>query len=159
MKEYEVTKDMVKEAVLMSKDMGTLNGSLLEGQGNTWGFLGEIIASKALAAEHKNTYDYDLVTPLGHTVDVKTQRVSSIPRSQFHCNVNEHSIKQRCDYYAFVRVHSDLTTAWYLGKIGKQQFLDTATYREKGSATTNFIFKFNCYYITIDQLEDSTLDE
>ena len=159
MKEYEVTKDMIKEAVLMSKDMGTLNGSLLQGQGNTWGFLGEIIASKALAAEHKNTYDYDLITPLGHTVDVKTQRVSSIPRSQFHCNVNEHSIKQKCDYYAFVRVHSDLTIAWYLGKIGKQQFLDTATYREKGSATTNFIFKFNCYSITIDQLEDSTLDE
>ena len=159
MKEYEVTKDMIKEAVLMSKDMGTLNGSLLQGQGNTWGFLGEIIASKALAAEHKNTYDYDLVPPLGHTVDVKTQRVSSIPRSQFHCNVNEHSIKQKCDYYAFVRVHSDLTTAWYLGKIGKQQFLEKATYREKGSATTNFIFKFNCYSITIDQLEDSTLDE
>ena len=71
MKEYEITKDMIKEAVAMSKDMGTLNGSLLEGQGNTWGFLGEIIAAKALAAEHKNTYDYDLITPLGHTVDVK----------------------------------------------------------------------------------------
>jgi len=159
MKEYEVTKDMIKEAVLMSKDMGTLKGSLLQGQGNTWGFLGEIIAAKALHAEHKNTYDYDLVTPLGLKVDVKTQRVSSIPRSQFHCNVNEHSIKQKCDYYAFVRVHSDLTTAWYLGKIGKQQFMKKATYREKGSATTNFIFKFNCYSITIDQLEDYTLDE
>jgi len=159
MKEYEVTKDMIKEAVLMSKDMGTLKGSLLQGQGNTWGFLGELIAAKALHAEHKNTYDYDLITPLGLKVDVKTQRVSSIPRSQFHCNVNEHSIKQKCDYYAFVRVHSDLTTAWYLGKIGKQQFLKQATYREKGSATTNFIFKFNCYSITIDQLEDSTLDE
>jgi len=159
MKEYEVTKDMIKEAVLMSKDMGTLKGSLLQGQGNTWGFLGELIAAKALHAEHKNTYDYDLITPLGLKVDVKTQRVSSIPRSQFHCNVNEHSIKQKCDYYAFVRVHSDLTTAWYLGKIGKQQFLKQATYREKGSATTNFIFKFNCYSITIDQLEDYTLDE
>ena len=123
MKEYEITKDMIKEAVLMSKDMGTLNGSLLEGQGNTWGFLGEIIAAKALAAEHKNTYDYDLITPLGHTVDVKTQRVSSIPRSQFHCNVNEHSIKQKCDYFAFVRIHSDLETAWYLGKIKKEDLV------------------------------------
>ena len=159
MKEYEITKDMIKEAVVMSKDMGTLNGSLLEGQGNTWGFLGEIIAAKALAAEHKNTYDYDLITPLGHTVDVKTQRVSSIPRPQFHCNVNEHSIKQKCDYYAFVRLHSDLTTAWYLGKMGKPQFMQQAMYREKGSATTNFIFKFNCYSITIDELDSLTLDD
>ena len=154
MKEYEITKDMIKEAVVMSKDMGTLNGSLLEGQGNTWGFLGEIIAAKALAAEHKNTYDYDLITPLGHTVDVKTQRVSSIPRPQFHCNVNEHSIKQKCDYYAFVRVHSDLEVAWYLGKMKKENFLDKSTYRKKGSATTNFILKFNCYSITIEELEN-----
>ena len=159
MKEYEVTKDMIKEAVVMSRDMGTLKGSLLQGQGNTWGFLGELVAAKALSAEHKNTYDYDLITPLGRTIDVKTQRVSSIPRPEFHCNVNEHSIKQNCDYYAFVRVHSDLTTAWYLGKIGKKEFMKRATYREKGSATTNFIFKFNCYSITIDQLDDSTLDE
>ena len=41
MKEYEITQDMIVESVRMSKDMGVLNGSLLNGQGNAWGFLGE----------------------------------------------------------------------------------------------------------------------
>ena len=159
MKEYEITQDMIAESVRMSKDMGVLNGSLLNGKGNAWGFLGEIVAAKELNAEHKNTYDYDLVMADGSTIDVKTQRVSSVPRPQFQCNVNEPSIKQKCDYYAFVRIHSDLTTAWYLGKMGKPQFMQQAMYREKGSATTNFIFKFNCYSITIDELDSLTLDD
>jgi len=154
MKEYEITQDMIAESVRMSKDMGVLNGSLLNGQGNAWGFLGEIVAAKELNAEHKNTYDYDLVMADGSTIDVKTQRVSSVPRPQFQCNVNEPSIKQKCDYYAFVRVHSDLEVAWYLGKMKKEDFLDKSTYRKKGSATTNFIFKFNCYSITIEELEN-----
>lgn len=154
MTEYEITKEMIKDAVTKSKEMGQLSGSLLNGEGNSWGFLGEAVAAKALNAEQKNTYDYDLMLPDNTTVDVKTQRVSSIPRPQFHCNVNEPSIKQLCDYYAFVRVHSDLKTAWYLGKIKKEDFLKKATYRKKGSATTNFIFKFNCYSILIEELEE-----
>ena len=154
MQQYEITKDMIKNSVLKSNEMGELSGSLLEGKGNAWGFLGEEVAAKALNAERNNTYDYDLVLEDGSKVEVKTQRVSSIPRPQFHCNVNEPSIKQKCDYFAFVRIHSDLETSWYLGKIKKEDFLKRAEYRKKGSATTNFIFRFNCYSITIEELDE-----
>lgn len=151
--EFSVSEKVLKKAEEKAYDMGTFRGSILNGKGNVSGFIGEIILADILNAEIQNTFDYDLVMQDGSKIDVKTQTVKSVPRPYYECNVNEHSIKQRCDYYAFTRLHSNLSKGWYLGKISKGKFLDVAKYCKAGSASANFIFKLNCYTIPIKELE------
>ena len=54
----------------------------------------------------------------------------------------------------FVRVLSDLTRAWILGSISKPDFYKKATLYRKGDIDSNngFVFKADCYNLSIDKL-------
>ena len=155
-KTFEISPEMLSEAQEKAMEMGALRGSILQGKGNLSGFVGEIAVRDILTATQSNTYNYDLTLDDGSTVDVKTQAVNSIPREYYECNLNEHSTKQECDYYAFARVLSDLSKGWYLGKIKKKEFMKRAKLNHAGSlsASGNFVFKLNTYTIKIGDIEN-----
>ena len=153
--EFDITPEMVSVAENKSRDMGVLNNSLLQGKGNLSGFIGEIAVKDILGATADNTYDWDLILDNGSTVDVKTQAVNSIPQPYYDCNINEHSMKQSCNYFAFTRILSDLSRGWYLGMISKKKLLEKATFNRAGSPAANFMFRFNCYTIPIQDINDS----
>jgi|TARA_R110000803_G_scaffold25417_3_gene60788 hypothetical protein len=159
MKEITVSRDMVSKARDKATEMGRLNNSITGGQGSVAGFLGEEVARLIIGGTEANTYDYDLILNNGCTVDVKTKRTTVPPKRYYECSVAELNTKQKCDYYAFVRVHKDLHTAWFLGVYPKSKYFEDSTYLKKGEVdpSNNFTVKSNCYNLPISSLEESPI--
>ena len=157
MQEINVTPDMVMNAMKKAKEMGQLNNSITRGQGNIAGFIGEEVARHVLGGEENNTYDYDLITGKGLRVDVKTKRTSVKPKDYYECSVAALNTKQDCDYYAFVRVHNDMHTAWFLGVYPKESYYQDAKFLKKGEVdpSNNFTVKSDCYNLPISSLQES----
>jgi hypothetical protein len=157
MQEINVTPEMLMNAMNKSKEMGQLNNSITRGQGNIAGFIGEEVARYVLGGAENNTYDYDLITDKGLRVDVKTKRTSVKPRDYYECSVAALNTKQDCDYYAFVRVHNDMHTAWFLGVYPKESYYQDATFLKKGAVdpSNNFTVKSDCYNLPISSLQES----
>jgi hypothetical protein len=153
--EIQITPEMVQKAKVKAAQMGTLNNSIRQGDGNLVGFIGEQIAQQVLGANEQNSYDYDLVLPNGMTVDVKTKQTTVKPRPDYDCSVAAFNTKQKCDYYAFVRVKNDLTTGWYLGSYKKPEYFQNAIALKKGEIdpSNNFTVKADCYNMKISDLQ------
>ena len=116
-------------------------------------YIGEEVAKHVLGGKIEDTYDYDIV--YGETkVDVKTKERTVPPRDYYECSVADFNTRQDCDEYAFVSVLDDLKEAWYLGKISKKEFYETAIFHKKGEVDpdNNFTFKADCYNIPIHKL-------
>ena len=133
MQEVEISLDMIDKARTKSTEMGVLKNSILRGNGNIAGFIGEQIALQCLGGEWQNTYEYDILMPNGKRIDVKTKQTSVAPLPEYDCSIARFNTKQDCDSYAFVRVKKDLTIGWYLGTIGKDSFFDKARFMKKGT--------------------------
>jgi len=158
MKEVEITLDMIDKARTKSTEMGVLKNSIIRGNGNIAGFVGEQIALQCLKGEWQNTYEYDILMPNGQRIDVKTKQTSVAPLPDYDCSIAKFNTKQECDSYAFVRVKKDLTVGWYLGKIDKETFFDKARFMKKGTVdpSNNYKVQADCYNLKIKELENGT---
>jgi len=156
MEEYKVHKEDLQKAEDMAKELGGLRNSITKGQGNLAGFLGEVVVARVTGSQHKNTYDYDLVSPAGHTVDVKTKRTNYPPKDYYSCSVAGFNTRQKCDVYCFVRVKNDMSKVWILGYYPKERYFQDATFHKKGEVDpdNSFTFKADCYNLPINQLVD-----
>jgi hypothetical protein len=151
--EIQIKKEWIEEAEKKAKDLGTLRHSFMKGDGNTVGFLGEIVVANYLKADIKNTYDYDLIKN-GLKIDVKSKRCNSIPKEHYECSIPAYNTKQKCDYYIFIRIYSDLTKAWILGLKRKTDYLKEAVFYKKGfvDKTNGMEFKVDAYNLSISKL-------
>lgn len=161
MREVEITTEMLEHAKRKADDMGVLKRSYLSGEGNVTGFLGEIIAANVLGAstanESKINYNYDLIIPsTGITIDVKTKKTKVKPLPHYECGVMDYNAKtQKCDYYCFVRIKSDLTVGWFLGVKEKYQYIREARFIPKGYEEPNgFKAVTDNYNMPISRLDD-----
>ena len=143
-----------------AEELPTLNNSITKGEGNYVGFIGEWVAKKFLGGVSSNTYDYDLVLGNGETVDVKTKKTSFEPQPHYECSVAAYNTKQKCDYYAFVRVDEKNNRAWYLGVYKKEDYYKDARKLKKGDLdpSNNFVCKADCFNLPISKLEFSPDD-
>ena len=157
MLELEVLPEQVRKAEELAKDLGTLRNSITSGDGNLAGFLGEVVVADYIGAKHANTYDYDLVSKNGQTIDVKTKRTNYPPKDYYDCSVAAFNTKQKCDYYAFVRVKNDLSRVWVLGFYPKLDYFKDAKFYRKGEfdPDNKFTFKADCYNMPINRLRSS----
>ena len=158
MNEVEITLDMIDKARTKSAEMGVLKNSIIRGNGNIAGFVGEQIALQCLGGEWENTYEYDILMSDGKRIDVKTKQTSVVPLPDYDCTIAKFNTKQDCDFYAFVRVKKDLTVGWYLGTIDKDSFFDKARFMQKGTVdpSNNYKVKADCYNLKIKDLEHGT---
>lgn len=152
--EAKITEFHIKDARALAKELGQLKNSITSGEGNLAGFIGEVIVADITGASHRNTYDYDLILPSGKSVDVKTKRTNYPPKDNYDCSVAAFNTKQKCDYYAFVRVKNDLSVAWVLGFYEKSLYFKDAKFYKKGDydPDNKFTFKADCYNIKISNL-------
>jgi len=157
--EVVITQEMKKTALQKAEELPKLRNSITSGGGNLVGFLGEEVAKFVLGGTLSNTYDYDLVLDSGKTVDVKTKKTGFEPKPHYECSVAEYNTKQKCDYYAFVRVDDQRDRAWFLGMYEKGAYYKDAKLLKKGDVdpSNNFVVKANCYNLPIHKLEE--LDE
>ena len=158
MQEVEISLDMIDKARAKSTEMGVLKNSILRGNGNIAGFIGEQIALQCLGGEWQNTYEYDILMPNGKRIDVKTKQTSVAPLPDYDCSIAKFNTKQDCDSYAFGRVKKDLTIGWYLGTIAKDSFFDKARFMKKGTVdpSNNYKVQADCYNLKIKDLENGT---
>jgi hypothetical protein len=94
----------------------------------------------------------------GVKVDVKTKKQNHPPAAHYTYNIFAYNIKQKCDYYCFVVVHSELTKAWIVGWKEKESFFKEAIFRKEGEVEIKngreHIFPGDCYCLNINQLEN-----
>tara|TARA_R110000787_G_C13131186_1_gene416111 strand:- start:44 stop:520 length:477 start_codon:yes stop_codon:yes gene_type:complete len=152
--EVKITETHLESAKTLAENLGQLKNSITGGDGNLAGFIGEVVVSEITGSSHSNTYDYDLILPSGKTVDVKTKRTNYAPRENYDCSVAAFNTKQKCDYYAFVRVKNDLSVAWILGFYEKSLYFQDAKLHKRGDydPDNRFTFKADCYNIKISNL-------
>lgn len=139
-----------------AKELGTLNNSIRKGEGNVYGFLGEILMADYWKVSVDNTYDYDLIVK-DYKVDVKTKACNSVPEPEYFCTVADYNTKQDCDVYAFVRILNDFSKAWLLGYCGKNYFYNNSYFYRKGqldpSSNLGWKFRADCYNLPISKLK------
>ena len=152
--EVQITNAMREVAHDMSSEMGILKRSITRGQGNVYGFLGELVALDVLGGIHQNTMDYDILVD-GSKIDVKTKKTTVKPKPDYDCSVADLTRKQNCDYYAFVRVLSDQSVGWFLGVKKAEQYFTDARYIKKGDYdnSNGFTARANCYNMPISALD------
>lgn len=148
------TDEQKKEARRKAANLGGLQGSIEYGGGNAGGMLGEIIVRDLLGYTECSTRHYDLVTEDGEKIDVKTKLVTSTPRDYYECSIIAHGLKQECDTYIFVRALKNLSKAWILGRISKQEYFEKATRLKKGDRDerNNYTVRADCYNLPISEL-------
>lgn len=164
--EVEITDDILLIARRKAEDMGRLNKSIMRGEGNLAGFLGEECVKKYLGMElgtEENTYDYDLIY-LGERIDVKSKRTSVVPRSNHECSVAALNTRQNCDYYVFTRVlyDGDIPKKVYImGFMKKGDYYDKARFLKKGDmdGSNSFIVREDCYNMFYSDLMHLSLLE
>ena len=139
-----------------AKALGSLNNSIRNGEGNAYGFLGEILVSEYINAPIDNTFDYDIVKN-NIKIDVKTKCCTSKPLSNYFCSVAAFNITQKCDVYVFVRVLEDFSKAWVLGGRTKNKFFEEAKFYKAGeldpSSNYGWTFRADCYNMEVGKLK------
>jgi len=148
-----------------AKTLPLLNNSIRNGEGAIGAYIGEEVVKRVLNGEIEDTYDYDVVYGDNIKVDVKTKERTVPPKEHYNCTVADFNTEQECNEYAFVSVLNDHSTAWYLGKISKEDFYKEAKFYKEGELdpdsppSTEFYFKADCYNIPISKLNSgSNLD-
>jgi len=154
--EVKVKDSALRSAKARAESLGKLKNSITKGQGNIAGFLGEQVVADYYGFTISNTYDYDLITPAGKKVDVKTKRTKVKPKDHYECSIAAYNTKQRCDTYFFVRVSNDMKTAWILGYKMKEDYFKKSKFLKKGDVDpdNNFVVKADCFNLPISDLDE-----
>lgn len=153
----EFTLDMLEIARDKAKEMGNLNNSITNGEGNEAGFLGEeIVLALIQRFERSNTYDYDLICEK-IKIEIKSKRCTSTPKMYYECSVADFNTKQDATIYIFTRIltkNGSTSGGWFLGWLPKEEFYTNAIFHKKGDvdSSNNFTFKADCYNISISEL-------
>lgn len=133
MKFIVITQEMRDAADNLSKEMGKIKNSILDGEGNMYGFLGELIVSKYLNIPTSNSYDYDLIIPsTGIKADIKTKISDFFPKPDYDCPISAFNTRQKCDVYIFCRVNKKMEGGLILGYLPKEEYYEKAVKTLKG---------------------------
>jgi hypothetical protein len=153
--EVLISDEIIMKAQAKSKELGLLNNSIREGDGNLIGFIGEFLVADYFGGEVSNTYDYDLIIK-EKRIDVKTKETTVLPKNHYFCTVADYNTKQKCDSYYFVRVTKDLKIGYLLGGLTKEAFYRKAQFYRKNSLdpTSNQGWRFtaDCHNVYICEL-------
>lgn len=152
------TIEQIQRAKVHAKEIGKLRNSIRGGGGNIVGSLGEIVCADHFGWNHDNTYDYDLVTPDGRKIDVKTKDRTVRPSGHFFASVADYNTTQECDYYLFCSSDTPSGLMYVIGIVKKDQFYEMAQFNKKGeldtSAPEHFDWRFraDCYNLPYENL-------
>jgi hypothetical protein len=152
--EVAVSGDVIERAKVKAAEMGKLNKSITDGDGNVAGFIGEIVVADHIRCDVCNTFEYDIVCG-DKTIDVKTKRTTAVPLQHYNCSVAAYNTHQKCDYYVFARVLNDYSKAWILGWMPHDEFYKNAVFLKRGQldpVDPRFIVKADCYNMQVRHL-------
>jgi uncharacterized protein with LGFP repeats len=152
--EIRITSEMIDRAADKSREMGRIKNSITGGEKNLIGFLGEEIVAKYLKGKVSNTYEYDVI--LGDKlIEVKTKDTTAYPKKGYEVSVAGFNTRQKCNYYVFTRILSDLSVGWILGYMSRKEYYEKARKMTKDEVdgTNNFVVKADCWNMFISDLK------
>jgi len=146
----------IAKASEMANEMGKLRNSIMRGDGNVAGFIGEIIVAREIGGVIANTYDYDVIAD-GITYDVKTKRCTSPPKPHYEVSVANYNTSQKCDRYIFTRVgyrNGKFGHCFILGWKTPRQYYADAVKLNKGDVdpSNNYTVRADCWNMKISDL-------
>ena len=156
--EVEYTQEDYEEALFRGRKLGHLKNSITKGKSNIWGMLGEKVVQKWVNGVLADTHDYDILSPEGIKLEVKTKKTTlrQPPKAHFECSVCNHNLKQKCDMYVFVRISTarNCKKAWICGCVPKDYFMENARKFNKGDTdpSNNYKVHASCHNMNIGDL-------
>jgi hypothetical protein len=157
-----ITLDITPEQLKRAEEhfaFGVLNNSIMHGESNIYGALGEILVADyyrnfGFTVDMESTYDYDLIIE-NKKIDVKSKKTTVIPCGHYNCSVASYNTKQKCDAYFFVLINEEKTKGYLLGLMPKKKFFAEATFNKKGEVDpqgNGWKFRADCYNLAISKL-------
>jgi hypothetical protein len=153
--EVEIDSEMHEQAMQRAALMGALPNSITRGEGNIAGMIGELIVLKAYPLIYAPTFDFDLKTRGGATIDVKTTPTAVTPKPYHAGNVATVTRMQDVSFYLFVRVLEDYSRGWVLGSCTPEQLKMRGTHFRKDQrdpSRPSFTYSADCWSIKIEKL-------
>lgn len=153
----EITAEMEDEARRTAKGISSLRNSIRHGEGAYMARLGELAVAHYIGGEVVDTYDYDVLSPKGKRIEVKSVETTVVPLPDYRVHLCKHNTSQRCDFYMFVRVQVGEhrpPIAWLVGYMAAGEFRERAVFRARGEVEpdTGWIVKEDSYSMLISEL-------
>jgi hypothetical protein len=137
--------------------VGSLRGSIEDGDGNFAGKFGELLFQHVFGGRIVDGYDYDLLYN-GLTIDVKTKRRTVHAEPHYEASIADWNPDQSCDLYYFVSVVVTDTDAYHTadlcGYLSPDAYHNRATFHEQGDRDpdNNFEFTADCWNLAYKHL-------
>lgn len=154
--EIQITPEMVQQAYDLGQRMGRLNRSIMQGERNIAGFLGEIVFEQYYPESVRtNTYHHDFIFH-GAPIDVKTKVRSARPKPFFEVTIPAYHLQNTHAYFFISLLQSNqrYTSAFLLGWETSEEFLRKAKFMKKGQydPSNDFLVREDCYNLPIHEL-------
>lgn len=156
--EIVYTDEQMERAKQRAKELGELNNSITRGRSNVWGMLGEeIIRDYLNCTDSDDIYNYDLVSPEGLKLEIKTKKttMTTPPKPHFECSVCKYNTRQKCDMYVFLRTSTRVKKAWICGYKTKVDFMEKSRYFKQGDTdpSNGYRVHASCWNMNISELD------
>jgi len=151
---------ITREQIELAEELFTfrnLKNSITKGESQIYGALGEIVVIEyykkhGVNAEHVGTFDYDIIIA-NKKVDVKTKKVNNPPQLFHNATIPAFNVLQKTDIYYFVYVMSDMTKAYLVGWLYKEEFFNKAELKRSGEVDRlGWKFKADTYVTQLKNL-------
>ena len=153
---FKIKKEWIEESIVKAKDIGRLNNSIEDGEGNFVGCLGEFCVNEIIQGELVNSRDFDILSKDEYRWEVKTIARTVPPRKHYMGSLCHSNTKQNCHAYVFVSVeNNELGTV--MGWMPKVEFLAKSVFYPTGSNEGNHGVKSGCYKMEYGTMYDVEL--
>lgn len=149
---------LLKRASAWADELGSLRGSIEDGDGNTAGRFGELLFQELFGGTIADHYEYD-VWYNGLSIDVKTKRRTVKARPHYEASIADHNPDQDCDLYYFVSIQAGdveepYRSADLLGYISPSEYHANAEFHAEGDKdpANGFVFSADCYNLPYNEL-------
>jgi len=163
------TYEMMERAYQRASGLGILKNSIMNGDGNYAGYMGEETVASYLGADivSDHSSSHDLVKD-GIRIEVKTKRRTVSPIGTYEVSVAATSAHQKPDLYAFVslqysragifderRVYEGLECVWLLGYKNPEDYFREARLLKPGDVDSdnNFRAAVDMFNLPIHRLD------
>ena len=142
----ETFEELDATATAEAQQLGSLHGSIENGDGNYAGIFGELVFQRVLGGRRDNTYEYDIFYN-NTRIDVKTKRRTVPPKPGYMCSIASYNTEQQCDIYYFISVLDDYSAVWLLGYLDTPTFYEKAKFCKKGDyePSNGYVYKADCW--------------
>ena len=157
--EINITQDQIERAKKISNPTLKFNQNKIGNRAYLTGAVGEIVVGDYLGVtphiynSPDDVYDYD-INYKGAKIEVKTKLINKPPKPFYDCTIFGYSKKQKCDQYWFVDIIKDMTHAYIMGCISKDEFFRNAEFCKAGTSRGNLVYKWDNYVIKAFDLNE-----